>query len=99
MQAARCQNIYDINILPHTLHHVSDACKSVGVATTSKLLCTLKSDIAESDDLRIIDMFLNGTYVLLCYVSTPDNGKSFLVHSFPPHVLQTPVEIQKISLV
>src|SRR5262245_4714098 len=99
VQATGCQNIYNINILLHALHHVSDTGKSVGIATPSKLLCTLKADVAESDDLRMLDIILNGMYVLFCYVSTSNNSESFLSHAFSPHVLQTTVEIQKIFLV
>src|SRR5215475_9721411 len=69
------------------------------IATLRKLLCTLKVNITESDNLSMIDMLLNGMYVLVCYVSTSDNRKSFLFHAFSPYVLQTTVEIQKIFLV
>src|SRR5262245_45060138 len=71
----------------------------MGIATLSKFLCTLKVNIAEGDDLRMIDMCLNGMYVLICYVATSDNSKFFLFHAFSPHTLQTTIEIQKIFLV
>src|SRR2546430_7303482 len=99
MQATRCQNTYNINIFLHTLHHVSDAGKSVCIATASKLLCTLKAHIAKSHNLRMINLLLNSLYVLFGYGATSDKGESFLVHAFSLHVLQTTVKIQKIFLV
>src|SRR5215510_14177703 len=99
MQATGSQHIDNINIVPHMLHHFSDAGKSMCMAPPSKRLSPLKAHIAERDNLCMIHMLLNGLYVLFGDVSTADNGESFLLHAFLPHVLQTTIEIQKISLV
>src|SRR5262245_29676204 len=84
--------------MSHILHHIFNAGKSARIITFSKLLCTLRYHITESNYFCIIDILLNGTCVFFCYVATSHKSESFLFHPVSPHALQTAIEIQKISL-